>query len=482
MADSLKQKTIKGVSWSFIEQLLARGVNFFIGIVLARLLSPTDYGLIGLLSFFIAISQIFIDGGLSNALIREQNASEADYSTVFFINLGVSFLFYILLFFLSPFVASFYNQPLLTPLLRINSLILIISSIASVPGVLLTIRIDFKTKSIISFLSALISGLVGIFCAVRGLGVWALVVQSLTQTTVFSIATFAFVNWLPALTFSKNSFKKLFSFSSKLLASSLINTVYNNAYNLVIGKKFSVRDVGIFSRAGQFPHIANDIFVGAFDRVAFPVLSRVQSDDRELIHVYEKYIQSFCFFTFPLLMGICGCARPLILVVLTEKWIDCVPFMQIICFSLICSGLIAINLNLLQVKGRSDLLLRMEIIKKIIMFIVMFVSMFFGLKAVCYSLILNTWIDLYFSSYYTKKILCYSLAQQLKVVFPYFLASLFVFAESFGISRFIQNPFISLSISLFVCPITYWFMAKIFDLYAYREIVSIIKVKFNMDK
>ena len=477
MANSLKQKTIKGVSWSFIEQLLARGVNFFIGIVLARLLSPTDYGLIGLLSFFIAISQIFIDGGLSSALIREEKASDDDFSTVFFVNLGVSILFYLLLFSIAPAIAHFYNQPILQSLLRISALVLVISAIASVPGTLLTIRIDFKTKSVISFLSALISGSVGIFCAFKGFGVWALVAQSLTQTSVFTIATFILVRWFPRLVFSKASFKKLFSYSSKVLLSFLINTIYRNAYNMFIGKKFSVRDVGLFSRAGQFPNVANDVITGSFNRVAFPVLSRVQNDDQRLIQIYEKYIQIFCFIVFPLLMGLCGCSRPVVSLLLTDKWIECVPLMRIICFSLLCNGLITINLNLLYVKGRSDLLLRMEIIKKIIMFLVMFGSMFISLKAMCYSLILNSWIDLYFSSHYTKKILDYSLAQQLKAVLPYFLASMVVLAEAFTLSHYILNPIAAILISLVACPVSYWMIVRSANLYAYQEALTLIREK-----
>ena len=477
MADSLKQKTLKGVSWSLVEQILARGVNFFIGIVLARLLSPSDYGLIGLLSLFIAISQLFIDGGLSSALIREEKASGDDFSTVFFVNLGASVLFYLLLFFIAPAIAHFYNQPILQPLLRISALVLVISAIASVPGTLLTIRIDFKTKAIISFLSALISGSAGIFCAFKGFGVWALVAQSLIQTSVFTIATFIFVRWFPRLVFSKASFKKLFSYSSKVLLSSLINTIYSNAYNMVIGKKFSVRDVGLFSRAGQFPNIANDTITGSFNRVAFPVLSRVQNDDQKLIQIYEKYIQIFCFIVFPLLMGLCGCSRPIVSLLLTDKWIECVPLMRIICFSLLCNGLITINLNLLYVKGRSDLLLRMEIIKKIIMFIVMLGSMFISLRAMCYSLILNSWIDLYFSSYYTKKILNYHLVQQLKAVLPYFLASMVVLAEAFTLSHYILNPIAAILISLVACPVSYWMIVRSANLYAYQEALSLIRGK-----
>lgn len=475
MAESLKDKTVKGVSWSFVEQILTRGVNFVIGIILARLLSPTDYGLVGMLGIFIAISQIFIDGGLTSALIRQKNASDEDYSTVYIINLSLSVLFYFLLFFSAPVIARYYEQSLLQPLMRVVALILVISSLSSVQGTLLTIKVDFKSKSIISILSAILSGAAGVVCAMKGLGAWALVAQSVTSALVVTILTLFFVRWLPHLLFSRESFKRLFSYSSKLLGASLISTVYNNVYPMIIGKKFSVGDVGLFSRANQFPNVVNETLIGTFNRVAFPVLSKIQDDDQRLIDVYDKYIQVFCFITFPLLMGLCGCSRPLVLLLLTEKWAGSIFLMQLLCISLLPNGITRINLNLLYVKGRSDLLLRMEIIKKIIMFAILFASMFFGLIAMCYAIILNGWIDLYFSSFYTKKILGYGLGKQLKSVFPYFVLSLIVLVESLAFSHLIQNDLLSLLTSFIVGSLTYFFLSKVTGLYAYAEAMSILK-------
>ena len=477
MAESLKDKTVKGVSWSFVEQVLTRGVNFVIGIILARLLSPTDYGLVGMLGIFIAVSQLFVDGGLASALIRQKNASDEDYSTVYIINLSLSVLFYFLLFFSAPIVARYYEQPLLLPLMRVVALILIISSLASVQGTLLTIRVDFRSKSVISILSAILSGAAGIVCAMKGLGAWALVAQSLTSALVVTVVTLMIVRWMPRLVFSKESFRRLFSYSSKLLGASLISTVYNNVYPMIIGKKFSVGDVGLFSRANQFPNVVNETLIGSFNRVAFPVLSRIQDDDQRLIDVYDRYIQVFCFVTFPMLLGLCGCSLPLVLFLLTDKWVESVPLMQLLCISLLPNGITRINLNLLYVKGRSDLLLRMEIIKKIIMFAILFASMFFGLMAMCYAIILNGWIDLYFSSFYTKKILGYGLWQQLKSVFPYFLISLVVLAESLFFSHIIQNNLLSLLISASVGCLLYFFLAKMTRLYAFTEVTDILKSK-----
>lgn len=483
MPDDLKQKTVTGVSWSFVEQILARGVNFVIGIILARLLTPTDYGLVGMLGFFIAISQLFIDGGLAGALIRTKSPSDRDYSTVYLINLTLSIAFYILLFSIAPFVARYYDQPILKSMLRVIALVLVISSLSSVQGILLSIRVDFKTKTYISILTSVISGVLGIICAYKGLGVWALVTQTLAASTVCTIATLVFVRWMPRLFFSRESFKRLFSYSSKMLAASTISVIYDNLYPLVIGKRFTAADVGQYTRAGQFPGITNGTITGALNRVAFPILSQIQDDDERLLRVYEKYIQLACFLIFPALMGLCGCAKPLIIFLLTDKWLDCVPLMQIICFGLLTNAITTINLNLLYVKGRSDLVLKLEIIKKSIAFAILFITMFFNIKVMCIGQAIYGFIALFLNTHYSKKILRYGFKPQIKSVTPYFLISLIILAEALLSSYLIQNSPVSLIVSLTVCPFTYWFIAKTAHLYAYQEarelITDILRQKTN---
>lgn len=469
MTESLKEKSIKGVSWSFVEQILTRGVNFVVGIILARLLSPNDYGLIGMLAVFLAISQLFIDGGLASALIREKDASDKDYSTVFIINVSLSLLFYGILFFTAPVIARFYAQPLLESLLRVMALSFVVGAVTSVHGVVLTKRVDFKTKSIISFLASVISGSIGIFCAVKGMGPWALVAQALASAVTVTLLTLLFLRWMPALAFSTASFKRLFSYSSKLLGASLIGTIYYNAYPMVIGKKFSAGDVGLFSRANQFPSVVNDTLIGTFNRVAFPVLSRIQDDDQRLLEVFEKYVKVFCFIGFPALMGLFGCSRPLVSLLLTDKWIDCVPLMQLLCISLLPNGIIILSQNLMYVKGRSDLLLRVEFFKKTLMSVILFVSMFFGLKAMCLGIIVNSWIDFAFCAYCTKKVLGYRLGQHLRSVAGYFFCSLIVLAEALLVSHYVANNLLSILLSVVVCAASYLLIAKGMDFYAFNE-------------
>lgn len=479
MADDLKNKSVKGMSWSFAEQFLTRGFNLIIGIILARLLSPTDYGLVGMLGIFISIAQFFIDGGLTSALIRQKSPSEKDFSTVYIINMTLGVVFYFLLFFSAPLIADFYNQPLLKGLLRGTALILVINPIASIHNTLLIIRVDFKSKMIISVANSLIAGAVGILCAYKGMGAWALVGQSITSAVVATLLTLVFVRWMPRLIFSMDSFKRLFSYSSKILVSQLIQTIYFNVYPMVIGKKYAASDVGYFSRAGQFPNMASTAFTSAMSQVAFPIMSQIQDDNDRLLAVYEKYIQVFCFLAFPVLMGLCGCAKPLTSFLLTDKWLPCVPMMQIICFSYLLTGIAQLNLNLFYVKGRSDLVLRMEIIKKTLMFGVLIITMFFGLIAICYGLIFNSLIDFFYGAFYTKRILGYSPFRQLKVAFPYLLLSLVVLAESLLISHLIQHSLLSLAISIVVCAISYWTLAKITNPYAYQETAALIRSKLG---
>lgn len=479
MADDLKKKTVTGVSWSFVEQFLTRGVNLVIGIVLARLLSPTDYGLVGMLGIFIAISQLFIDGGLTSALIRQKSPSDKDFSTVYIVNLTLGVIFYFLLFFSAPLIADFYHQPLLKNLLRATALILVIWPIASIHNTMLIIRVDFRSKMIISLANSLISGAVGIFFAVKGMGPWALIAQSVASATVATILTIAFVRWMPKLVFSKESFKRLFSYGSKLLGSNLIQTIYINIYPLIIGKRYLPSDVGLYTRADQFPNTASTAFTSAMNQVAFPILSRIQDDDDRLIAVYEKYIQVYCFLTFPVLMGLCGCARPLVSFLLTDKWLACVPLMQIICFRFMPLGIAQINLNLLYVKGRSDLVLRMEIFKKALSFAVLIITMFFGLKAICYGLVVNAVIDFFFGAFYTLRVLDYKPLRQVKAIFPYLLLSSVILVESLLLTHFIPNNLLSIVAALVICPVSYWAIAKGCKLYAYREAADLIRAKLG---
>ena len=477
MNNNIRSQTIKGVIWSSIERFSMQGVQFVLGIIMARLLTPDDYGLIGMITVFMSISQVFIDGGFTNALIQKKDRTETDYSTVFYINLGISVLFYLILFVSAPYIASFYNQPLLTEITRIYSINLILNSLAAVNKTKLVVAVDFKTQTKISFTSALISGIIGVSCALYGYGVWAIVIQAIAFALLNIILSFYYVKWIPLWIFSYTSFKELFSFGSKLLIASLISNVYTNLYVFIIGKKFSPSNLGLYTRADQFAQFASSNLGSILLRVAFPVLSQVQDDDKRLISAYKKYITMSALIIFPLILGLCGVAKPLVLLLLSEKWIDCVILLQILCFAYLWNSIVTINLNLLNVKGRSDLVLKLEVVKKSVAFTILFISLYFDLKGICIGLAIYSLLAFYMNTYYTKKLLNYGFRKQFMEIFPYLAASLFIMIEALVISAYIDYPFFSLSMSLIICPVSYILICYILKLEAAMEFINIIKTK-----
>lgn len=475
MSNNIKSQAIKGVVWSSIERFSMQGVQFVLGIIMARLLTPDDYGLIGMIFVFMSISQVFIDGGFANALIQKQNRTETDFSTVFYINLGISIIFYILLFISAPYIASFYNIPSLTDITRIYSINLILNSLVAINKTKLVIAVDFKTQTKISFTAALFSGILGIYCAYTGWGVWSIVIQTLSSAILNVILSFYYVRWTPLWSFSYTSFKSLFSFGSKLLIASLISNVYNNLYVFIIGKKFSANSLGIYTRADQFANFASANLGNILLRVAFPILSQIQDDDDRLIRVYRKYITMSALIIFPFILGLCGIAKPLIILLLSEKWIDCVIILQILCFSYLWNSVITINLNLLNVKGRSDLVLKLEIIKKTIAFTILFISLNFNLIGICIGLAVYPLIAFYLNTYYTHKLLNYGFKKQFLEICPYLVTSLFIMTEALLISAYIENSIISLCISLIICPISYILICYTLKFDAVIELLNIIK-------
>ncbi len=482
MSENLKSETIHGVFWSFVERYSVQTIQLVLNIVMARLLSPESFGLIAMLSIFMSLSQVFIDGGFSSALIQNKNRTEEDFCTVFYINISISILIYLILFFSAPFIADFYHQPLLKAITRIYSLNLIVNSLVAVNKTKLTIALDFKTQSKISLSSAIVSGGIGIVCAIMGMGVWALVAQLMSATIINMCLSFFFVKWFPKAVFSKDSFHRLFAFGSKLLVAQIISSIYNNIYNLVIGKKFSSSELGCFSNADKISNFASTNIAGILTRVSFPLLSKIQDDDERLISVYKKYIQMSAFIVFPVILGICGAAKPLILALLTEKWAGAISILQVLSFAYLFDCIISVNLNLIYVKGRSDLVLRLEIIKKAIALAILGVTMsFFGILGICYGRVLYALIAFYLNTYYTNKLLHYGFFQQLKDILPYLLAALFISGEAFALSSVIDNNWIALCASMIVCPLTYIGISSLFKFYAFSEIKGIIigKLKKN---
>ncbi|MCA9961773.1 MAG: lipopolysaccharide biosynthesis protein, partial [Anaerolineales bacterium] len=415
---SLKQKTISGLLWSFIDNFAKLGITFVVGIILARLLTPTEFGLIGMTTIFIAVAQSFIDSGFKQALIRKQNCTQADFSTVFYFNLLVSFSSYILLFLFSDFISQFFDEPQLTSIIRVLGLILIVNGLALVQIARLTKEINFKLQTNISVISSLVSGTIGISMALAGYGVWSLVATTLSGSIVSTLLLWLWNRWHPSLIFSMESFKEMFSFGSRLLVSGLIDTIYNNIYLLVIGRYFSASDLGYYTRADAFKNVPSQNITGVVQRVSYPVLSTLQSDIPKLRSAYRKLIKSTMLITFVLMLGMAAVAEPMILALLGEQWRDSIVYLQLLCFVGMFYPLQSINLNMLKVQGRTDLFLRLEVIKKLLAIPIIVIGVIFGIEIMIVGMIINSFIAYYLNSYWSGKFIGYSIGQQVKDIFP----------------------------------------------------------------
>lgn len=477
MSDSLKSKTVKGVVWSSIERFSTQGVQFLIMIIMARLLTPKDYGLIGMLAIFLAVAQSLIDSGFSQALIRKQNRTDVDNSTVFYFNIIVSCSLYLILFITAPFVADFYNQPELTSVMRVVCLGVILNSLAVVQRALLTVRIDFKTQAKASLSAAVISGCIGIVLAYSGLGVWALVVQQLLNLSVNTLLLWIFSKWRPIAGFSWDSFHELFAFGSKMLASGLLDTLYRNIYPIVIGKLFSASSLGHYTRAQQFSEFPSSNITGIIQRVTYPVLCGIQDDMERLTNVYRKFLKLSAFIIFPLMIGLSAVALPFVDIILGVQWSFCGQLLQIICFAMMWYPIHSINLNLLQVKGRSDLFLRLEIIKKILGITVLCITAPFGLIVMCYGQIFNSIVALAINTYYTGKLINVGFIRQMKDLLPTILLSLTMFGTILLVNGFIESNMYRLIIGIMVGIVVYVSGSYIFKFKELQTLFSLIRRK-----
>jgi teichuronic acid exporter len=421
---SLKQKTISGLLWSSVDSFSNQGIQFIIGIILARILSPREFGLIGMLTVFIAVSQSFIDSGFTNALIRKKECTQTDYSTVFFFNLAVGVLFFILLFFFAPVISKFFKEPELKAIVQVLAFVLIIDSLTIIQRTILTKRVDFKLQTRISIIATTMAGLVAIFLAYKGFGVWSLVVQTLTRQALNSFFLWLWNQWRPLQVFSRSSFSELFGFGSKLLISGLIDTVYRNVYYLVIGKYFSAQELGFYTRASQFSSFPSQSITGIMSRVTYPVLAQLKDNPEILKAAYKKMIRSTMLITFVLILGLAAVAKPMIITLIGEKWRPSIIYLQLLCFCGMFYPLHAINLNMLNVLGRSDIFLKLEIIKKLLIIPTIVIGVLFGIKIMLVGMILNNIIAYYLNSYWSGKFIDYSTKDQVKDIAPsFFLAA-----------------------------------------------------------
>lgn len=424
--DSLKRKSVSGFLWSFIDMFATQSIQFIVLMILARLLTPENFGLIGMIALFMAISNSLIDSGFSQALIREKEFCQKDYSTVFFFNLFTSVALYAILFWVAPFVSEFFQKEELTKILRVLSLGLIINSFGLIQRVFLIKNINFRTQTGINLCSAVIAGVIAISLAYKGFGVWSLVIQNLTLQFIQSISLWIYNKWIPTLTFSRSSFTKLFGFGSKLLISGIIDTLYSNIYSIIIGKLYPAAQLGYYTNAAKLGDVITNSTTSALQRVSFPILSRIQDNEEQLKSSFKKIVRMIAFTMFPIMIGLIAIADSLIPILLGSKWVKSIIYFKLLCISGMIYPLHAINLNILQVKGRSDLFLRLEIIKKTLLTAMIGVSIYLslGINGLIGAAIVTSYCSLFINAYYSAREISYSILQQLQDVLPIFLLSL----------------------------------------------------------
>ena len=388
--------------------------SFLIGIVLARLLTPSEYGLIGMAGVFIFVTYVFVDSGFSTALIQKQTCTSADYSTVFYLNLVVSFFFFLIIFFSAGAIADFYNEPQLLPIIRTLGLLIILFALSIVQQSIITKQINFKLLNLINISSQIVSGIIGITLAFKGYGVWSLVWKTLLNQMFVNIQLWVFNRWSPTLEFSMKSLREMFAYSSKLLISGIINRIYEQLYSLVIGKFFSAKELGLYNRANQFKTLPSETLSGAIMSISFPVFSQIQHDKIRMKYVAKKIVKITMFITITAMCGMAAVSSQLIVTLIGEKWSGATTYLQLLCMVGLFYPLHPINLNIITSMGRSDLFLRLEIIKKILAVPIIILGIFTSVTNMILGMIVISVIAIFINSFYTRILINYGIKEQFK--------------------------------------------------------------------
>lgn len=471
---SLKDRTVKGTFWSATDAFLGQGVTFIVGLVLARLMSPSEYGLIGIVTIFITVFNAIIDSGFSQAVIRKKEATLDDYNTMFITNMALSGVMFLILFFSAPLISSFFNRSELTALTRVMSFILIINALSIVQNTVLTKKFDFKTKAKASFISALLSGVIGIVMAVKGYGVWALVGQQLSRQLLNTLCLWVFNRWWPNFHFSKSSFHYMWGFGWKLLVSSLIDNVWNQLYQVVVGKFYSPATLGQYSKAQEYSNLFSSNLNSIVGRVSFPVLAEIQDDNQRLLSAYRRIIKTTMFVTATCMITMGAVAEPLLYCLIGPQWKQAASFLPLICISMSLYPLHSINLNMLKVQGRSDLFLSLEIIKKIIAIGPIFLGIFIDIYWMVAGSIVTGIISFFLNSYYSGKMIGYSSWQQIKDITPSYSLAFTIALLVYFIKYLPLGFWFVLPIQLLVATGAFFFICKITNMNEYEEVKQML--------
>lgn len=450
MSESLGQKTIEGILWSSVERFSTQGVHFLVTLILARILTPEDFGLIGMLIIFIAIAQSLIDSGFSLALIRKQNRDNVDNSTVFYFNIVTSIIVYFLLYAIAPLVALFFREAQLTELMRVLCLVVVFNSFSVIQRVLYTAVVNFKIQAKITSIAAIMSGIVGILFAIKGAGVWSLVYQQLSNAFLNTVLLWCYSSWRPILVFSWRSFKELYLFGFNLMVVGIIETLYQHSYQIIIGKFFTAASLGHFTQAKSIANFPSTNISGIVGRVTYPIMSKIQDDNKHLSDVYRLLARVIAFGVFPLMCGLAALAFPVIEVLIGSQWHFAAILMVPLSFSLMFYPIHSINMNVLQVKGKSKLYLKSEIIKKVISIAILVGTIPFGIIVMCYGRIFSSVLSLLVNMFYTSKEVDVNLFALIKDLMPVMGLSFTMYGVVWWIVSCFNNVYIQLGVGLTV--------------------------------
>lgn len=469
---SLRNKTIKGTFWSAADAFLGQGITFVVGIVLARLLSPEEYGMIGICLIFTTILNGIVDSGFSNAIIRKKEATNDDYNTMFITNMVVSIVLYVLLYFSAPLISSFFQMEL-TSIVRVIGLVLIINGLSLTQQTNLTKKIDFKTKTKASIVSAIISGIIGVGMAYAGFGVWALVAQLLSKQAVYTITLWILNRWVPNFYFSVESFKYMWGFGWKLLVSGLLDRLWAQMYQVVVGKFYNAATLGQYTRGREYANIFSANITSIVQRVTYPILAEVQDEKERMVSAYRKVIKVTMFVTCVCMISLGAVAEPLIYCLIGEKWHQAATFLPLICISMSLYPLHAINLNMLQVQGRSDIFLYLEIVKKIIAIGPLCIGIFFDIYWMLIGSIVTGLICFFLNTYYTGKKLGYNSWKQLKDIAPSYGVALVIALAVYFLKYLPLSHWIVLPMQIAVGILVFFALCETIKLSEYIEIKNI---------
>lgn len=471
----MKDIIIKSFLWKFMERMGAQGVQFIVQILLARLLLPEDYGLISLITIFIAVANVFVESGFNTALIQKKDSDEIDFSSVFYLSLCISTIMYILIFISAPFISKFYNEPQLTVVLRVLAVTLFFGVFNSIQNTVVAKSMQFKKLFLSSLGASIISGVIGIILAYLGLGIWALVFQQILSQVSITIILWFTVKWRPKLVFSIDRVKELFNYGSKLLASSLIDTVYNNLRNLVIGKMYTPDVLGMYNRGQQFPQLIVTNINGSIQSVMLPILSSEQDNRVRIKDIVRRSIVTSSFIIFPAMIGLAAIADPVVRLLLTDKWLHCVPFLQIFCFVYALMPIHTANLQAINAIGRSDIFLKLEIYKKAIGIIILIITIPYGVYAITWGGLVGSIISSFINAYPNLKLINYSYKEQLQDIIPSFILSMIMGTIIYSVNSLNIIPILTIIIQVIIGILSYVVMAYLFKLECFYYLINTIK-------